>query len=189
MAALNRKSWHLIVWIIGLMLGTATAKAADTRPDQLELDVKAAFLPRFAAYVSWPPQVFEYPGDPIQLCVIGRDPFGSRLDDAATRQRIGSRQNVVRRFESAAEALHCHVAFVGGSTKQSIKAVLKALSEYPILTVTDDRFGPDRGIVHFTVKEGRVRFHINNLGAGDNELTISARLLSIALSVNMKARA
>lgn len=189
MAALNRKSWQLIVWIIGLMLGAEAAKAADIRGDQLELDVKAAFLPRFAAYVNWPPQVFEYPADPVQLCVIGRDPFGSRLNEAAARQRIGSRQITVHRFETAAEAQHCNVAFVGGSTKQSVKAALKALSDHPILTVTDDRFGPERGIVHFTVKEGRVRFHINNLGAGDNELTISARLLNIALSVNMKARA
>jgi len=189
MAALKRRTAGLLAAVIALMVGTATTRAAEIGPDQLEFDVKATFLPKFAAYVIWPPQALQYPGDPVQLCIIGRDPFGSRLDEAAGRQRIGSHPLIVRRIETTADAQHCHLAFVAGSTKQDIKAALKALAERSILTVTDDRFGPERGIVHFTLRGGRVRFYINNLGAAHNELTISARLLSIALSVNMKARA
>lgn len=165
------------------------AVVAGAAPDQLEFDIKAAFLPKFAAYVNWPAKSALAPEDPLQLCIIGRDPFGNKIDEAATRQRIETHPLVVRRLDTTVNAEHCHIAFIGGSPKQGVKAALKALDDLPVLTVTDDRFGADRGMVHFILKDGRVRFHIDNAMAVHSELSISSRLLSIALSVNMRARA
>src|SRR3546814_6298847 len=85
------------------------------------------------------------PDDPLQLCVIGRDPFGPRLDEAASRQHIDQHPILVRHLENTEGAEQCHIAFVGGSAKQSAEAMLTALQGQPILTVTDDRLGPQRG--------------------------------------------
>ena len=62
------------------------AVPALTQPT--DTSVKAAFLPRFARYVTWPPAAMPRGADPFQLCVIGSDPFGPMLDDAAGSQLV-----------------------------------------------------------------------------------------------------
>src|SRR3546814_21128957 len=79
---------------------------------------RSAFLPKFAAYVNWPPSVIRAPDDPLQLCVIGRDPFGPRLEAAASRQHTDQPPIMVRHLEHPEGAEPCHNAFVGGSAKK-----------------------------------------------------------------------
>src|SRR3546814_2164552 len=83
-----------------LFAAAGPAMAAGTQAGSLEISVKAAFLPKFAAYVNWPPSVMGAPDDPLQLCVIGRDPFGPRLDEAASRQHIDQHPILVRHLEN-----------------------------------------------------------------------------------------
>lgn len=171
-----------------LLLAAMDHRAAAESPS-LEMGVKAAFLPKFAAYVNWPPGALGAPEEPIRLCIIGRNSFGSSLDEVAGRERIDQHPVQVRRLSSAAEAGGCHVAFLGGSAKESPARMLNELQGKPILTVTDARVGAERGIVHFVLKDGRVRFHIDDALAARSNLGISARLLSLAVSVRQRDRA
>ena len=74
--------------------------------------------------------------------------------------------------------------FDAGSPEQSIAAGLKAVQGAPVLTVTDsqDNGGP-KGIINFVIEEGHVRFEINDATASANGLTISSKLLSLAVAV------
>jgi hypothetical protein len=121
--------------------------------------------------------------DPFVLCVIGEDPFGATLDQAARSQSVDGRRIVVRRLDSAADADGCQIAFVDGSPGQPTGQLLAALGRKPVLTVTDAGNGGQRGLVHFTVASGRVRFFIDQAGAERRGLTISSRLLALALGV------
>jgi hypothetical protein len=67
--------------------------------------------------------------------------------------------------------------------------MLAALRGQPALTVTDAAMGPARGMIHFTLQGGRVRFHIDDDMAARSNLAISARLLGLALSVKPRSRA
>jgi hypothetical protein len=163
--------------------GTTTAQSKP-----LEVQVKAAFLPKFAAYVNWPPGAIGGPEDPVLLCVIGQDPFGRTLDEAAAGQRVDQHPILVRRLDGTGEAEHCNIAFLGGSARQSATAMQQALRGKPILTITDSGVGTERGMVHFALKDGRVRFYIDDALAARSNLAISARLLSLAISVKPRAR-
>lgn len=171
------------------LLLAAMDHRADAQPTPLETSVKAAFLPKFAAYVNWPPGALGSADDPVRLCIIGRNSFGPGLEEAASRERIDQHPVQVRKLPSVTEATGCHIAFLGGSAKETPAAMLEALRGQPILTVTDARVGMDRGVVHFVLKDGRVRFHIDDALAGRNNLGISARLLSLAVSVRQRGRA
>lgn len=174
---------------LALLLATAGRAVAAAESPSLEMGVKAAFLPKFAAYVNWPPGALGAAEEPIRLCIIGRNAFGSSLDAIAGRERIDQHPVQVRKLNSAAEAGGCHIAFLGGSAKESPARMLDALQGQPILTVTDARVGAERGIVHFVLKDGRVRFHIDDALAARSNLDISARLLSLAVSVRQRGRA
>ena len=170
-----------------LAVGTAGVREAKAQP--LEAAVKAAFLPKFAPYVSWPPSATPAPGAPYVICVVGRDPLGALLDDAAAGERLGTSPFAVRRMVRVDRASGCHMAFIGGSPVQPIGAALGALSGVPVLTVTDARLARDRGMVHFDLKGGRVRFHIDDVAAQRAGLGLSSKLLSLALTVRQRARA
>jgi hypothetical protein len=151
-----------------------------------ETDVKAAFLPRFARYVTWPASAAPDGSNPFILCVIGSDPFGDALDAAARSQSVDGRRIVVRHLDSAAAAGQCHIAYVGGGRGQSVGQELAALKGRPILTVTDSRNGGQRGIIHFSIDSGRVRFFINEADASARGLAISSRLLALAIGVKQR---
>jgi len=56
-----------------------------------------------------------------------------------------------------------------------------------VLTVTDGAGPPGaRGIIHFTLKDRRVRFVIDEAQAAERGLSISSRLLALAVSVRQR---
>jgi len=165
-----------------LLLPSAQVSAAAAAPS--EYAVKAAFLPKFAGYVAWPGNVRLAPGAPLMLCILGDDPFGRLIDSAVRGQLVDQRPIIVRRVTGAGAAAGCHIAFVQGGARTS--ALLSGLGRSPILTVTDERGGPQRGMVHFVVQDGRVRFHIDEAEAARHGLSINSRLLAIALTVRQR---
>jgi hypothetical protein len=175
-----RRGGHLLA---GLAIAWAFASAAPALAQASETAVKAAFLPRFARYVTWPPSARPSGNEPLVLCVIGGDPFGRALDQSARAQSIAGHRIAVRRLSSAAGAGGCHVAFIQGSRTEQEGQILAALGRRPILTVTDARNGSQRGIIHFSTVSGRVRFFIDEAQAAQRGLGVSSRLLALAVGV------
>jgi hypothetical protein len=173
-----------LCFLLALCLGLAPTPARAQAPT--EEAVKAAFLPKFARYVGWPQRMQLGPGAPFQLCVIGRDPFGRMLDTAAATEQIDGHNVTVRRLPSAAGAGTCHVAFVQGAAPADTGRLLLALRGQPVLTITDARSGPQRGMIHFTMVSGRVRFFIDEAEAAARGLSISSRLLALAAGVRQR---
>lgn len=169
--------------LAGLIAAAALAAPSAVQAQASETAVKAAFLPRFARYVVWPPAAMPKLGEPLSLCVIGTDPFGAALDEAARTQSVDGRRIAVRRFATADSALNCHIAFIQGSSTHPVGQQIAAFGRRPVVTVTDARNGGARGIVHFSNVSGRVRFFIDDAGAAQRGLTISSRLLSLAVGV------
>jgi hypothetical protein len=168
------------------VLATALVAAPPLGAQDSVTSAEAGFIPKFARYVQWPAGARPGPGRPYQLCVIGRDPFGRLLDRAAARESIGGHRLVVRRRVAAEAAAGCHLAYVQGPDRLETSRLLLALRGRPILTITDGRAGPERGMIHFTVSGGRVRFVIDEADAASRGLAISSRLLALALGVRQR---
>ncbi|HEX8225858.1 MAG TPA: YfiR family protein [Allosphingosinicella sp.] len=168
-----------------LLAAAALALLASPAPAAAppsDLAVKAAFLTKFPAYVAWPAAARPRPGGAVQICLVGGDPFGRLLDEAARGQQIDGHPIQVRRVEASGQASGCHVAFVpGGAPGQ-----LQGLQGKPVLTVTDARAGAPGGMIHFVIHQGRVRFNIDEAQAAKSGVAISSRLLSLALTVRQR---
>ena len=171
-----RRAARILAWMMAAALVAPAARAEIS-----DVAVKAAFLPRFARYVTWPRAARG--NGPLVICVIGDDPFGGLLGQAASSQEVDGRPFVIRRLSTATGASDCAIAYVDGSRTAEL---LTALGRQPILTVTDARSNPHRGIIHFAIVDGRVRFFIDNAQAQAHGLTISSRLLALAIGVNAK---
>lgn len=171
-----------IGYLAACMVGLAAVDAgAQTRP--AEYDVKAAYLYKFAPFVDWPSAAFASDTAPLTLCVIGKDPFGAVLDKAAFGQSLNAHPVQVRRMPRIGARSGCHIAFLGGSKEQPAAEAVKLLAGEPVLTVTDEISGPAQGMVHFVIRERRIRFVIDSGAAGRGGLQLSSKLLTLAVTV------
>jgi hypothetical protein len=153
----------------------------------LEYAVKATYLYKFAPFVDWPADAFASPSSPFDLRIAGDDPFRDALDAAVSDQRIGERRIVVRRLALTDRPAGCHILFLGGANPHAAAAALSAVSGAPVLTITDGAQEPAaKGVVNFVVQANRVRFEIDDLAAAAHRLTISSKLLNLALNVRSR---
>lgn len=183
-AVIRRVACAAYAGIVGCAIGLAAPARAVAQGTNLAYAVKAAYLYKFAPFVSWPPGTFPTTSSPFALCVIGRDPFGNLLERVTSGQTVYGRPIVIRRFETANRDTGCQIMYVAGSSAQPIPEALAAVRGTPVLTVTDGERDPGaRGIINFVVQDDRVRFAIDDAAAAENRLTISSKLLSLAVAV------
>ena len=169
-----------LVLAAGLTLG-GSGRAANS-PLSLAAEVKAAYLDKLGEFVEWPAAAFAAPTDPARLCVAGDDPFGPLLDQAVQGQKIASHPIVLVRLDKVDRPTPCHILFAAGSPRQSVADDLDKARGAAVLTVTDGASGPTaRGMVNFVLRSNRVRFEIDEEAASQSGLTISSKLLSLAV--------
>ncbi|MBP7648739.1 MAG: YfiR family protein [Phenylobacterium sp.] len=172
-----------MLWVLR-MLGAAVLSvstgAAACAAGSLEAPVKATYLYKLVPFVEWPAATFASPTQPVVLCLLGGDPFGAVLDQAVRGQKIGARAIVVHRLARAEKAAGCHVLYLPAPRAPAAAEALQSAHGAPVLTVTDQADGAG-GIVNFVLRDNRVRFTINSRAAAENGLTISSKLLNLAL--------
>jgi hypothetical protein len=173
--------------LVALWMAFASSFAIAAENEALEYAVKAAYLSKFGLYVEWPRAAFSSPSSALNLCIAGEDPFGATLDKAVADQRIGNRAIVVRRLKTVARDSGCHILYIGGSDRRHIRQVIDAVQGTGVLIVSDGAIpAPAGSIINFVVKDNRVRFDIDDEAADQNALTVSSKLLSLALNVKRK---
>ncbi len=171
-----------LLWSVPLPVLAMPARPAPQPASQqtsLEYSVKANYLVRFAAFVEWPPRAFATTQSPVVICIVGRDPFRGTLDGAARGQTAHGRSLAVRRPGTREATAGCHILYVGQGGGGMVPEGPRAM-----LLVTDSaNSAPERGMIHFAIVEDRVRFHIDLQSASRGGLSISSRLLNLALTV------
>lgn len=168
------RSWFLLV---ALLVGAATAPPAAAAPAANE--VKAAFLCNFAEFVEWP--AGHRDGGPVVIGILGEDPFGELIDQAAQARSLPAGEIQIRRLASAEEAAEVEILFVSDSEADHLHKILETLRYSAVLTVGDiPDFATTGGVIGLKVEDKRVRLEINVAAATRAGLVISSRLLNLA---------
>lgn len=165
----------LALWLPGRALHAQALGGA------LEYQVKAAYLLNFTRYVEWPAQAFTSPNAPIDICVLGADPFGGALEQAVAGRVTRGRPLIVQYKRTAAEARYCPVVFVPATVWRRDPEVLERLRGHGVLTVGETAgFAKAGGIIGFVIEEASVRFVVNLEARDRAGLRISSRMLALA---------
>ncbi len=166
--------------LISHSIADSSALIAQTKA-AAEYQVKAAFLYNFAKFVDWPPSAFRDAKQPLDICVYGRDPFGSALEDALLGKTIGERRVGLGRATQFQDLAGCQVVFVGAPARESAAELANRLKGRAVLLVGEsDGFAVSGGTIQFTIEDNRVRFVINPDAADRAGLKISSKLLALA---------
>ncbi len=145
------------------------------------LEIQAAFLVKFSSYVKWPDTAFSSNNDPIIIGIVGRDPFGSTIDNIARSFKFNGRKIEIRRFPSYESLSKTHILFVSSSEKENISEIEKALVNGSTLLVGNfPGFLQEIGVINFIMDRKKIRFNISRTNCQKENLIISSKLLSVA---------
>ena len=169
-----------VLALLGLLVGTGAH--ADV---SLEYAVKAAYLPKFVPFITWPETAFAGPNTPVTICVLGGDPFGGRLEQAAGELKSGDRTITVR-YLPVPDA-SCQLIFLGKGDETSAAGTLDAVKGKPVVTVTDSGLKV-HGVISFVIDANHVRFDIDDARAAQTGVVISSKLLSLARAVKQRSQ-
>jgi hypothetical protein len=151
-----------------------TAAAPHAQDVSTEYKVKAGFLYHFVKYIEWPAGT----QGPLNICVAGRNPLGTILEDTIKGESVGGRPLTTRVILEPEQG--CDVVFVPAGSATA--AYLRAAAGTPTLTVGEtSAFADMGGMITFVLDRGKVRFVINREAAERAQLRMSSRLLRLSL--------
>lgn len=174
----------LLPFILLSCLFSSTATSSFAQPvHPTESQVKAAYLYNFGKFVRWQADHIS-PSESLEICVLGKDPFGAVLDSTIAGESIDGRKITVRRIARLQDAAPCSILFVGASEASRLASILTAAQHFNALTVSDlPHFVEQGGMIGFVTQEGRIRFDVNRAAAEQSHLILSSELLKVATKV------
>jgi hypothetical protein len=146
-----------------------------------EYQVKAVFLFNFALFVEWPRESFPDTHSPMIIGILGKDPFGTFLDETIRGETVNNRPLIVRRYQRVEDIQACHVLFISRSESVELRHIVESLKGRSILTVGDfEGFATRGGAIRFVTEKSKTRLKINLEATKSAKLTISSKLLKSA---------
>lgn len=142
--------------------------------------VKAAFLVRFADFVTWPD---EQDGQtrPLTICLSQSHQFGSAVTAAAKGMVVRGRPVSVRQVVPADGLSDCQMLYVAPADEH----LLSASRNRPILTVGERQgFCQRGGVINLRVVDDRVRFEVSLTHSRAAGLSVNSQLLRLAFVVH-----
>ncbi|MGZ3239741.1 MAG: YfiR family protein [Burkholderiaceae bacterium] len=150
----------------------------------LELQVKAAYLYKFASYVEWPDRTFSHQDSPLVIGVIGADAVADELEHIVAGHTINGRAIIARKLKRGDPLTGLHMLFIGRLEKAHLLELFSEAKSKPLLTVTESEDAHALGsMINFVVTDDRLRFEVALAPVSVGGLKISARMLTAAYKV------
>ena len=180
--------WLLLLLALAWQGAALAAAASSPGPAESDSVAKAAFLYRVAGFVDWPPGTFANQDEALVIAVAGHPAVLAELEQLVGGRTLEGRPVIVRRWADNEPAGPVHVLFVGAGRETQVRERIAA-APGPVLVITEQDNGHRLGaVLNFVQEDGRVRFTASLPAADARGLRLSARLLSVAQSVEGRGR-
>lgn len=176
--------WRLLAPAAVLVVCAIPSLAAppSDAPSALERRVKAAFLYKFAAYVTWPTQPASESS--FTIGILGDDALAAEVGRVVAGRTVEGLPVAVRQVAETDTLGNLDMLFVSRSRTSRLDAIAALARERSVLTVSEAEGALALGsVINFVLSSGKVRFEISQGAARKSGLALSSRLLGVALSV------
>jgi hypothetical protein len=177
-----------VLALIALPSSAVAGGTGMTRPiiddGSAQRRIKAAYLFRFAHYVTWPPEAFARPDSPLVLGVAGDEALRAELQRVVAGKTVHGRVVQVRSVAAADPGAELHVLYGGALSAGARASLQRALAGRPVLVVSDLTHAKAlNSMVSFVPVDDRVRFDVDLAPLTAGGLKVSALMLSAARRV------
>lgn len=145
--------------------------------------IKAGFVLNFLKFVVWQDVENNNASSDIQVCIVSRGAMPRSLMSIDNKQ-VNNRTIRVQAYISE-QFNNCQVFYILASQPEALKEILPLAATRPILTIGEhDTFMAENGIINFMIEGKKMRFEINRTVAARVGISISAKLLQLAVKVH-----
>ena len=151
-----------------------------------EYTVKAVFLERFTRFIEWPPdkQVDDI-SKPFVIAVIGKNPFGPKLNNLYSKHKIKDKRVKVIYISRVNQISGSHILFISESEKKRLQRIVTYSKEKQVLTIGDSNGFAEKGVLfNFYIVNNQIKFEINEKAVRGSGLSINYLLLNVARVVD-----
>ncbi len=164
-----------------LALGAGLRASGPAAPAGSEYDVKAVFLYNFTRYLQWPA---ESPPEAFEIAVLGDSPILGPLREIARKRTVGPLPIVIRPCTEVGQIGRPRILFVAGSASRWLPRVVEATRDGGVLTVAEgEGMAASGAAVGFVLRDGAVKFEMNEAVLQKARLQASSQLLKLAIRV------
>ncbi|HZZ58845.1 MAG TPA: YfiR family protein [Opitutaceae bacterium] len=169
------------------LLAAALAWAAAAAPlrgisasQQLDYQIKAAYLYNFAKFVEWPPPPLE-PGKPFRVGVLGDPDAFAIIADTLRGKKVAGHPLEVALLGSDADAADCRVVFILRTSPLTPAQFHSQVRSAPVLLVGEkEGFAAAGGDIGFVPRGDNLRYQVNLPAAQRAGLRLSGQLANLA---------
>lgn len=147
-----------------------------------EHQVKAAFLFNFAAFVTWPDEVFESSTAPLRYCIQDADEVAAVLQRLLEGEAVDGRSLVLVRLSADSEPGHCHILYLGES-EGGYDRLHQSIDKNVLTVGESEAFTDNGGMIALLRKRKRIHPVIRRDVVADSGLRLSSKLLRLATLV------
>src|SRR6202047_3829440 len=112
--------------VISMFLLTPPSARAQS-DDSAEYPVKLAFLYNFTKFVEWPAEAYPSPEAPLNICLVGQDPFGYEMEHALRSRTVGNHPVALLKFKPGQNLKGCHIVFVSADSGRGSMSIVADL--------------------------------------------------------------
>jgi hypothetical protein len=146
-------------YLVATLLLVTNLSLVAQAPLSREYELKAVFLYNFAQFVDWPPAAFAGSETPLVIGVVGKNPFGARLKDIVSGEKVNGHDVTVQYYDDAQDIGACHILFINLSESNKREEVLAVVKGRNILTVSDALgFPAEGGMIRLFTRDNKIRF-------------------------------
>lgn len=150
----------------------------------MDYQVKAAIVYKFLGYTTWPDNRFEDTQSPYRIWVIGSDDIKNELIGIVENRVINGRSIEIYSAKTVDKIGDAHLVFVSRKMESSLPKLRPLAKKNAFIIVTENEKGLiDGSTINLRLIDDRIRFEISLLSAQENGISLSSRLLAIAISV------
>jgi hypothetical protein len=163
--------------------GAGQLHGGESLPSR-EYKLKAGLIYNLTQFVDYPDRQEGAEEVCFRIGILGQDPFAEEID-ILNGKIIQDQKIEVVRYKGVDEVAECRMLFISSSEKAMRTAILDALKEKKILTMSDmDGFSEAGGMIHFITVNNRIRFKVNLVRVRAAGLRLSAHFLKLATIVD-----
>jgi hypothetical protein len=166
-----------------LAVAMSALAATDNASAVLERRVKAALLYRFLNYVEWPESALPPANAPFTIGIVGADALAAELAEFVTGRTVQNHPLAVRTLPASEPVGNVQVMFVGQTEAAQLGVILRSAPPNALIVTESDESLALGSVINFLLVDGQVRFDVSLEAARRRGLRLSARLLSVAHSV------
>jgi hypothetical protein len=141
------------------------------------------FIYNFTKYINWPE---DYIPGKFVIGVLGDGMIVESLESMAKSKKKTSKGDPIEivKYKSVEEIGPCHILFVPESSIKNMSEVVAQTASQSILLIADTPGMAGKGaVINFVLKDGKLKFELNEENAATRNLSIASQLVSLAIVI------